>query len=215
MIDFENRMYGYEDEERLDKTKYSVVRLDGVKFSNLTKKFFRKPYDESFQQHMYHTAYVLKERFAFDAVFVISDEITCLWKPFEDHQDIPFGGRIQKIVSMVSGYSSSFFTSRGWKTFPMSYFDARTYNVPDIHEATNVFYWRAKNGYRNAVGGWAYHTYGHKYCQNKSVKEMEKEIPQSFKDGNLEFFYGFFVGKGVYNLLQTTHDERIDFIWKS
>lgn len=215
MIDFENRMYGYEKEEKLDKSLYTVVRLDGSHFSAFTAKYFTKPYDLSFHILMSRIASRIKDRFVFDQVYTISDEITCIWKPFEDLQDIPFSGRVQKITSMVAGYTSSMFTYLGEiRCNNVPFFDCRTYSVPDIHEATNVFYWRAKNGYRNAVNGWSTYMFGHKQVQNISVKELVGKIPPEYIQGNQEFFYGTFVGKTITNLAAMNHDERVSFIWK-
>jgi tRNA(His) 5'-end guanylyltransferase len=96
----------------LNPTAHTLLRLDGRRFSRFTKACkLNKPFDEDFTQAMKETAMecFLKMEF-FEFGFVGSDEITFYLAPIKEENSIlPFGGRQDKLISILSGIVSTTF----------------------------------------------------------------------------------------------------------
>lgn len=77
-----DRIKGYEKayDIRIDPKDHIVVRLDGHKFSKLTKKF-DKPFDEIFADKMDKVASELMVKYQVKFIYTQSDEITLIFPP--------------------------------------------------------------------------------------------------------------------------------------
>ena len=111
----------YKNEYVIDVNKPYIIRLDGRKFSKLNKCCLlpdkKKPYDDLFEQTMKLTLRDVMSKFGKDlnclTAYTFSDEISlvCYPKaiPLDVADDNPyhhtfFGGRVFKLISVVSGY---------------------------------------------------------------------------------------------------------------
>lgn len=111
-------------ERESENTKYVkpyqsfLVRLDGKNFSSKTTNLV-KPFDKVFTEAMLYTARDLLEEYHGSTVFVQSDEITILFRPLMTKEEYKnglnnsthlFGGRVQKLLSILAGFTSTRFT---------------------------------------------------------------------------------------------------------
>jgi tRNA(His) 5'-end guanylyltransferase len=105
-----------------------LIRLDGVRFSRLTRSFAR-PFDQALGEAMIRTAADLALRFPCAFAYTESDEITLVFAPVlvpegggagsgQDGDDAPaslvsrprmFGGRLQKTVTVVASTATARF----------------------------------------------------------------------------------------------------------
>lgn len=126
------RLKGYEAdfESTIPYDQYIVVRIDGHKFSKFTKGF-TKPYDPILSYSMEETTKDLVAKFGAVTGYTQSDEITLVFKPtFKEKQTQSlvdcdgfelckpeitnnqiFGGRVQKIASLVAAYTTMRFNT--------------------------------------------------------------------------------------------------------
>jgi len=147
-----------------------------------------------------------------------SDEITLVFMPQKDQfgqwKNLAFNGRVQKIVSLLSGFCSVRFAYHlSIQTFDsltekdlldkihLAYFDGRIFSIPDASEVLNNVIWRMTDAKRNSKNN-----LGHIHFAQKEVeglhpgqileKLLEKgvdwnEMPPAYK-------WGSFVKKGQY-----------------
>lgn len=123
-----------------------VVRLDGVAFRNYTDGMV-KPFDARFTRAMLLTTRDLMERCAARTAYCQSDEVSLLFAPEASPQQILYGGRVQKIASVLAALAAARFN---WHVGRMSWphgacgvalreriragtalFDARVFSAPD------------------------------------------------------------------------------------
>lgn len=196
-----DRMKAYEKEYNttVSNDEHILIRLDGHKFSSFTKDFIR-PFDDVICNCMLLTTKDLVERFSAYTGYVASDEITLvLPKMLNTVSNIEsnvhiFGGRVQKIVSIVSAYCTIRFnyhlnefinqeTDLNRKEFLKSklflaYFDARVFSIETAEEVLNAVIWRQRDYERNSKGSFA-----HAYCSHKSLlnKNSQEQIEFCFE----------------------------------
>ena len=110
LIGEEMKSFEAETCDRLvDLTRPCVIRLDGHCFHTFTRGF-RRPYDTRIHEAMAATATDLLERFGAVTAYTESDEISLLFPPSEgDTVNLPFNGRVQKVVSVTAGFASARF----------------------------------------------------------------------------------------------------------
>jgi tRNA(His) 5'-end guanylyltransferase len=193
-----DRMKYYESqhEHHITNSQKYAVRLDGKNFSTHMSKL-KKPLDYVFSEAMLLTARDLLVEFKPQSVYVQSDEITAIF----DKQEHMFGGRVEKILSVLSGFVSVRFTYNFKKCLvtsvtncqdpetverhkiiletikmygPKYTFDSRLMTYPEekTREFLNNLYWRSCiDGFRNFVSMVARHHFNQKTLQNKSTKE--------------------------------------------
>ena len=129
-----------------------------------------------------------------------SDEISLAWR---DSDAMQFSGKIQKLTSILAGMTTSHFIIEGMNNIQPSYiferyphFDARVFEIPDMHELTNAFLWRYKDANRNAIMMIAQNVFSHKKLNKKNVKEvieMLAEIGIFVSDFDKESIFGTFI----------------------
>jgi len=103
--------YNWKDHEvfsalRMPKHGYYIIRCDGRNFHRLTDTLnFNKPYDRKFAELMVDsTLEVFRSGLNPCLAYIFSDEVNLLFL------DLPFNGRIEKILSIVPSILSSAFT---------------------------------------------------------------------------------------------------------
>jgi tRNA(His) 5'-end guanylyltransferase len=152
-----NKVKEFEPTVRFAKGDIIFARLDGRGFSKFTADFIR-PFDQRFSNVMQAvTAYLIKE-FNAKLAYTQSDEITLVWHIADNSKsDLPFDGRIQKMVSLLAASATGHFINM-MNTFlperkghqPM--FDCRVWSVgksPTL--AIDSLFWREQDCYRNSV----------------------------------------------------------------
>ncbi|MDO5850159.1 MAG: tRNA(His) guanylyltransferase Thg1 family protein [Methanobacteriaceae archaeon] len=161
-------MKDYEIYSNLNVPKGSnvVLRLDGRKFHTLSRKLnLEKPYDINFSSLMVEVSKDLFREFSPKFIYTFSDEISILL------DEIPFGGRIEKLDSVFASIASGSFTYHFMNDLdkfdinfeddlksiilPIS-FDSRVVPVGD--DVLDYFKWRQDESWRNCVnayGIWA------------------------------------------------------------
>lgn len=178
------KMYEGLSEQRLMPRLPAMARLDGRCFSAFTKKAgaFYAPFIYMMDGL---TAYLVKETEAL-AGYTQSDEITLCWHKSQPESDYFFGGRVQKMTSMLGALASTWMNTEGrkfegpsgaklrWTQPPL--FDARVWNVPDLREAANVFLWRQRDCVRNSVTMQARRYFSFQELLHKNVSERKRML---------------------------------------
>lgn len=88
---------------------FAIAHLDGRSFSKLIKKQFKLPFDDDFINMMNETTRYLCEKVQnVEFAFTQSDEITLIIKD-NSQTDLPFGGRLCKLQSILASMASTKF----------------------------------------------------------------------------------------------------------
>lgn len=151
-LDKQMRVY----EESLDQVLlpelYLVARLDGNRFTRLTKEIcqFEAPFDERFRDMMVHTVRALME-YGFRVIygFTESDEISLLFHPAEN----TFGRKVRKYNSILAGVASAAFSLELGQS---AVFDCRMVPLPTVERVLDYFLWRQEDAHRNALNAHCY-----------------------------------------------------------
>jgi tRNA(His) guanylyltransferase len=190
-----------------------ISRCDGRAFHTFTKDLDR-PYCLQLSQLMIETTkYLVRETNA-RCGYVQSDEITLVWLAEQLDQEIFFGGRKDKMATVIASMASAFFnfllptwlpqkaepllTWRKLQSGPMPVlpvFDNRVFQVPTEWEATNCFIWREADATRNSVQMAARAYYDHTECVDKSNSELQEML---FSRGINWNDYPAFFKRGTY-----------------
>ena len=211
--DFEIRMKEYErlfTSQRAMPQLPTFCRIDGKAFHSWTSDL-KRPYDERLSKLFIDTTRFLLEETGARIGYTQSDEITlCFW--FEDYKSqIFFDGKIHKLNSVIASLATGFFnqcvqhhselSTKGALKTPFScgrslaFFDCRTWQVPNLDEAANVFLWREQDATRNSIAMAAQSVYSHKELHEKSTKQMQEMLHE--KGINWDKYPPFFK-KGTY-----------------
>lgn len=131
---------------RVPKNSKIIMRLDGRSFHTLARDLdLIKPYDENFYKVMSQVCMDLFKEFSPLFVYTFSDEISLIF------DKVPFDGRLEKINSVVAGFTSSSFALNyncEFKKPPA--FDSRVIPVSD-DDVLKYFRWRQDECWRNCV----------------------------------------------------------------
>lgn len=158
-----------------------IIRADGKNFHNWTKGC-KRPYDERLQNLMDEVTKKLVEETHSVVGYTQSDEVTLiLWNP--DPKSEPyFGGRVNKLNSVVASMASAWFNKLVPTYLPektkLAYFDCRAFAVPSLAEAVDVLIWRELDSTKNAISMAAQSLFSHKELQNKNGSEMQEMMFQ-------------------------------------
>ncbi|MBO6030873.1 MAG: tRNA(His) guanylyltransferase Thg1 family protein [Prevotella sp.] len=191
------------------------IRLDGRAFHNVTKNCLR-PFDAELREVMCRVTTALMEECNAVIGYTQSDEITLVLKPMDHIGDYYFGGRIQKICSMLAAVASVKFNYLvhdveftklepriGKRT---AYFDCRAWNVPHMDFAALVLSWRQADSIKNAISMIAQTLYPHKELLNKNSDdklEMIKKAGYKMKWSPTEWNGDLFFDKEAMNMQGT------------
>lgn len=185
-----SRMKQYEHEStqlKVDSTKPIIVRIDGKAFHTYTRGM-DKPFDAALMQAMDYTTINLLDLVQDTKLaYVQSDEISLLlWNPNQRNGQPYFGGKAQKIASVVASMATAHFNDHmrdayvvGNKFKPnLAYFDARVFNVPDMSEAANYFLWRLYDWRRNFISVVASQHFSDKELHGKGKFDRDQMLKE-------------------------------------
>lgn len=164
--ELDSRMRVYEEsiDQVLLPDLYLVARLDGNRFTKLTKEVcrFEAPFDIRFRDMMVDTVKALMN-YGFRVIYgyTESDEISLLFHPEEQ----TFGRKVRKYNSILAGVASAAFSmSLGQQAV----FDCRMIPLPTVERVRDYFLWRQEDAHRNSLNS---HCYWMLRKQGKSVAE--------------------------------------------
>lgn len=214
---FGDRMKGYERVESGRKFMPLLpvyARIDGKNFSKFTKGMER-PYDERMSRCMIETTKYLVDQTDALIGYTQSDEISLAWYSDSVDSQIFFDGKIQKMVSVLAGMTSSAFFmwylnmfEKGINTFynnkaKLPMFDARVFQLPTKIELANSFLWREKDATKNAISMAARSFFSHNELHKKTGPEMQEmmwQAGQNFNDYPAFFKRGTFVRRELVDI---------------
>ena len=162
-----------------------MARLDGRAFHTFTKGLAR-PYDQRLSDCMIDTTKFLVEETGALIGYTQSDEITLSWfVDVDSTSEYMFGGRIQKMVSVLAGLASSKFMKLVMERIPekadsVPIFDCRVWQVPNLQVASDAYLWRELDASKNSVSMAAHSYFGHKSLHGKTGKEKQEMLFNSF-----------------------------------
>jgi len=168
-LDTKMRVYEQSLDQVLLPELYLVARLDGNRFTRLTKEIcnFEAPFDIRFRDMMVETVKALMT-YGFRVIygFTESDEISLLFHPDED----TFGRKVRKYNSLLAGVASAAFTQQLGQ---QAIFDCRMVPLPTAERVQDYFLWRQEDAHRNSLNAqcyWMLRKHG------KSVAEATKKL---------------------------------------
>lgn len=168
-LDAKMRVYEQSLDQVLLPELYLVARLDGNRFTRLTKEIcnFEAPFDIRFRDMMVETVKALMN-YGFRVIygFTESDEISLLFHPEED----TFGRKVRKYNSILAGVASAAFTQQLGQ---QAIFDCRMVPLPTVERVQDYFLWRQEDAHRNSLNA---HCYWMLRKQGKSVAEATKML---------------------------------------
>ncbi len=141
---------------RVPKNLKVIVRLDGRAFHKLASDLkLTKPYDENFYRVMAEVCVNLFKEFSAIFAYTFSDEISLLL------DNLPFDGRVEKVNSILAGFTSSSFVLHYGADFKKPpAFDSRIIPVNET-DILRYFKWRQDESWINCVN-----SYGISYLKN-------------------------------------------------
>ncbi len=168
-LDAKMRVYEQSLDQVLLPELYLVARLDGNRFTRLTKEVcaFETPFDTRFRDMMVETVKALMN-YGFRVIygFTESDEISLLFHPEED----TFGRKVRKYNSLLAGVASAAFSLQLGQ---QAIFDCRMVPLPTIERVQDYFLWRQEDAHRNSLNSYCYWMLRK---QGKSVAEATKML---------------------------------------
>lgn len=166
-LDAKMRVYEQSLDQMLLPELYLVARLDGNRFTRLTKEIcsFEAPFDTLFRDMMIETVKSLMT-YGFRVIygFTESDEISLLFHPDED----TFGRKVRKYNSLLAGVASAAFSMQLGQ---QAVFDCRMVPLPTVERVQDYFLWRQEDAHRNSLNA---HCYWMLRKQGKSVAAATK-----------------------------------------
>ncbi len=153
-LDRQMRIYECSIDQKILPEIYLAARLDGNRFTRLTKEIcrFDAPFDERFRDMMTDTVKALMG-YGFRVLygFTQSDEISLLFHPGET----AFSRKVRKYNSILAGVASSVFSLRLGQP---AVFDCRVIPLPTVGRVQDYFLWRQEDAHRNALNAHCYWT---------------------------------------------------------
>jgi len=152
-----------------------IIRVDGNNFHHVAKELkLKKPFDERFHELMVQTAKEYMKNIGFNVIlaYTFSDEISYLYLT-----DVPFNGRIEKLLTITTSYTASILTNKlheyGYKK--LIGFDGRIVKVNSIKEIIDYLTWRSSHSYRNFLNSYA-QAYIHEDLTHMKGSEIIKRL---------------------------------------
>lgn len=185
-----------------------AVRLDGRAFHTFTKGLNR-PFDSNFSFCMKETTKRLVEETNATIGYTQSDEITLVFIPTNDLQELPFAGKIQKICSIFASTASVIFSRLVAEYLPQKshltpVFDCRAFTLPNIKLAYECLLWRETDATRNSLSMAVSSYYSPKECFKKGLKDkhdMLHEKGVNWNDYPVHFKRGTYFKRIKYEAL--------------
>jgi tRNA(His) 5'-end guanylyltransferase len=110
-----------------------------------------------------------------DVAYHQSDEITLVWR---GTKELPFGGRVLKLTSVLAGLASASFGRAVARQFGddmadrLPHFDCRVWQVPDEHAVIDALLWREDDATKNSVSMLAREHYGPRELHGRNTGEQ-------------------------------------------
>lgn len=196
--DHGDRMKAYEAaaDAALDVHLPIYARIDGRSFSRFTREMER-PFDGNLSSAMIGATAGLVEKTHARIGYTQSDEISLVFLAENPESDILFGGRIQKMASVLAGLTTALFMQRvmtdaafdGYRD-RLPHFDCRVCQLPSKTEGANMFMWRWKDARKNAISMSAQAVFSHKQLHGKHGGDMLAMLRE--RDVDFEAYPGFF-----------------------
>ncbi len=173
-----DRMKSYETPEagrRAMRFLPVCVRLDGQNFSKALKNVTR-PFSPEFHAVMKHVARELMAQSGAVLAYTQSDEISLILYSEEIGHEHYFGGKYQKLASILAARASAEFAAVARNIEGICgdslVFDCRAWTVPNVSEAMNTIVWREMDATKNSVSMLARHYFSHSELQDKGRADM-------------------------------------------
>lgn len=199
--DLGTRIKSYECKERFSAETPLIIRIDGKCFSSFTKGL-KLPYDARLRSIMVKTTAYLMSQTSAKVGYTQSDEISLVLLPDNPHAELFFGGKKQKIVSVLASMATGQFNTLrkvylpDFKPETLALFDCRAFQVPSREEATQALIWRQQDAIKNAISAAArcyisakrmYQTsdWGLERILKREFGVNFKDYPSFFKQGTL------------------------------
>lgn len=203
--DLGDRMKKYEklQDVRLMPCVPAIARIDGRNFHTFCKGLER-PYDARLSIIMQTLLLELMVETCALAGYTQSDEISLLWYSDNTKKQIFWDGRVNKMVSDLSAFTSIHFHKLVAESIPekrvqigekTTRFDARVFSAPTPDEAANYFRWRELDATRNSISMAAHDNYSPSEVFGKSSSEQQEML---FKKGINWNDYPVFFKRGVF-----------------
>lgn len=191
------KFYELQTDYALSPDAYWVMRLDGNRFSKLTKKInAQKPYDEEFAEAIRKTTIDLMQKFGFVTGYCQSDEITLVPNLVEGNRNDLWGLRIQKLCSIVASYASVRFNNYLAERLGDidAVFDARVILLENLEEVRAAILWRQNDCLKNAKNLCAQYYFTpkelHGLTSDEQIALMLREKSVDFETFPASFRYG-------------------------
>jgi len=204
-INLKERMLTYEEayNTKLPIRMPVIIRLDGRKFSKLTVE---KPFDRKFSTAMEKTlTFILTNIQGIVLAYTQSDEFSLLFLPYKGKNTEPlFGNRVQKLVSILAGISSAYFSKYGLSEkliYQVATFDARTFILPE-EDVVNYFLYRYRDCIKNSINSYATSIFSHAEVQDQNQDALLNKLQENktpWNDLHTIFKFGVFFSKDKAN----------------
>lgn len=192
------------------------ARIDGRGFSKFTRDA-QRPYDANISNAMIAAATKIVDQTHATMAYVQSDEISLAWITREPDEEMFFGGKVQKMCSVLASLATAAFTQSLLKSDSewverldrLPHFDARVIQLPSREEAANMFLWREVDARKNAISMAAHTHFSHKSLHGlggRAKLEKLKDAGVTFGDYPVAFQRGTFLRRETF---QDTISEEI------
>lgn len=201
----------------LPKSGYIIARLDGRAFHTWARGL-EKPFDNGLIELMRFTASKLVEETHALLAYIQSDEITLVYRNGKQDSQAFFGGRVNKLNSVLASMATGFFNSKRDELVPqkagrLAFFDCRVFHAETaVYDLYDVILWRWKDATKNAISSIAQSVFSHKQLQGVSTTErveMLKNVGVELSDFHLYQLHGVFVQR-ITETRKLTQDELKD-----
>lgn len=201
---FGDRMKDYEGREAKERFLPMlpiIARIDGRTFSKFTKPF-KRPFDERLSNAMRLTTAELVSQTHAVVGYTQSDEITLVFHADQYDSQIFFGGRKQKLCSVLASMTTALFIRYldiEIQEYPEDddipaimlcatpHFDCRVWQVPSTMEATNTLLWRAQDAKKNGISSAC-----RSMCSAKSMHgKGQADMVQMMADQGVDYYSTF------------------------
>ena len=156
-----------------------MARMDGRAFHTFTKGLER-PYDIRLSNLMVDVTKYLVGATNATCGYTQSDEITLSWYEHFPKGEQLFGGKVQKLVSVLASMTSVKFVQGLQSALPEKataspVFDCRVWQLP-VNEVANNFIWREMDATRNSVQMAARSVFSDRDCFKKSTSQLQEML---------------------------------------
>jgi len=215
----------------IDSKTGFIVRVDGRCFSKLLNQLkkqeieeLKTPFISDFVKAMQLTTSDLLKEFNGSTGYTHSDEISLYFKPLnllnDDEVDMKehiFGGRVQKLISIISSYASTLLIkhlsdinkTKFESILDRISFDGRAICFPSNYEICNFFLWRSKQDcFRNFVSEICYMHFPKKSLDKLNVDER---ITKLRNEKHIDITdYNIFLRRGTFVKRELEHYKEND-----